>query len=87
MSSVPGVVEVAAIAVPPPGGGPEQLVAFAVVDSDDLRAEELAGAMQAEIRTHLNPLFRLHDVVIVASLPRTASHKLMRRVLRAEYSA
>ncbi len=87
MSSVPGVVEVAAIAVPPPGGGPERLVAFAVVDSHDLHAEALAAAMQAEIRTHLNPLFRLHEVVIVGSLPRTASHKLMRRVLRAEYSA
>jgi acetyl-CoA synthetase len=30
-------------------------------------------------------LFKVHDVVITGALPRTASNKVMRRVLRAEY--
>jgi acetyl-CoA synthetase len=30
-------------------------------------------------------LFKIHDVVLVKSLPRTASNKVMRRVLRDEY--
>ncbi len=42
---------------------------------------------QAAIRQELNPLFRLHAVVIRDALPRTASNKLMRRVLRDELLA
>ena len=42
--------------------------------------------MQHEIRTHLNPLFKIHDVVIRPALPRTASAKVMRRTLRSEYA-
>ena len=37
------------------------------------------------VATELNPLFKLHDLVIVDSLPRTASNKLMRRELRTRY--
>jgi len=33
-------------------------------------------------RTQLNPLFKVHRAVEVPSLPRTASNKVMRRVLR-----
>jgi len=43
--------------------------------------------MQDRIRTHLNPLFRIHEVVVVDALPRTASHKVMRRTLRNGYPA
>lgn len=82
--SVVGVGEAAAVGIPPEGGGPERLVVFAVVDvertADDVRHE-----MQEAIRSHLNPLFRIHEVVIVESLPRTASHKVMRRTLRGGY--
>jgi acetyl-CoA synthetase len=41
--------------------------------------------MQQAIRKQLNPLFKIHDVVVVDSLVRTASNKVMRRVLRAQY--
>ena len=37
------------------------------------------------IASELNPLFKIHDLVVVDSLPRTASNKLMRRELRAGY--
>jgi acetyl-CoA synthetase len=88
VKSVSGIRETAAIAVPPPGGGPSRLVIYAVplvcgtVEKDDLKA-----TFQAAIKERLNPLFRVYDVVIVGSLPRTASNKVMRRVLRSRYSA
>ena len=80
VAEVPGVVEAAAVAVPPAGGGPSRLVIYAVVDDG---AGELAAPMQAAIRAELNPLFKIHEVVVVHSLPRTASNKVMRRELRA----
>ena len=43
--------------------------------------------MQGAIREHLNPLFKIHGVVVVDSLPRTASGKVKRRELRDQYSA
>jgi acetyl-CoA synthetase len=41
--------------------------------------------MQKALRARLNPLFKIHDVVIIDALPRTASAKVMRRSLRAAY--
>ena len=67
----------------PPDGGPSRLVVYAVpsdpaaVDVDRWKAE-----MQAAIRSQLNPLFKLSDVVAIDELPRTASAKVMRRTLR-----
>lgn len=76
------VSETAAVAVTPEGGGADQLVVFAVLNEtvDDLR-----GVLQQRIKQRLNPLFRVHDVVVVDALPRTASNKVMRRELRAQY--
>ncbi len=37
------------------------------------------------IAKRLNPLFKIHDLVITKLLPRTASNKLLRRTLRREY--
>jgi len=83
VNELPGVKETAAIATPPPGGGPDLLVIYAVAEPD-ARPDpgELRGAMQMAIRDHLNPLFRVHEVKIIPSLPRTASNKVMRRELR-----
>jgi acetyl-CoA synthetase len=50
-----------------------------------LKAELCKESAQSVIAAHLNPLFRVHDVRIAESLPRTASNKVMRRVLRAQY--
>jgi len=86
LSVVDGIVETAAIAVEPAGGGPSRLVVFAVVEADSsLAGDELSVSMQRAISRNLNPLFKIHDVVVVDSLPRTASNKVMRRVLRREY--
>ena len=83
LQSVPGVVETAAIGVSP-DGGPCQLVIYVVCKpSFDGDKQTLAAAMQAAIKTHLNPLFKIHEVIIVPALPRTASNKVMRRELRA----
>ncbi len=84
----PGVRETAAIAVAPAGGGPSQLVIYAVPQAGaELEADGLRQAMQQAIRAHLNPLFKLRHVVLRDSLPRTASNKVMRRVLRQEYGS
>ena len=83
---VDGVAELAAVAVAPPGGGPERLVLYVVAEPGAaLDVEDLKGSMQQLIRERLNPLFKVHDVVLVDSLPRTASAKVMRRHLRAAY--
>jgi acetyl-CoA synthetase len=82
--SAGGIEDVAAVAVPPPGGGPSQLVIFAVSPSS---AADLRERMQQAIRRDLSPLFKIHDLVLVDSLPRTASNKVMRRVLRDRYSS
>ena len=82
----PGLREAAAVAVEPAGGGPSKLVMFAVVDGG-VAADELQSQMQQRIRSQLNPLFKIADLVIVDALPRTASAKVMRRSLRADYMA
>ena len=86
INDVAGVSETAAIAVSPPGGGPSRLVIYAVL-TGGAQAEpgDLMKQMQQQIRTRLNPLFKVQDVVIVGALPRTASNKVMRRKLRAAY--
>ncbi|MCK5620426.1 MAG: AMP-dependent synthetase, partial [Candidatus Krumholzibacteria bacterium] len=88
VSFVDGVSETAAISVTPKRGGPSQLVVYAVTKPGiELDRFELRIAMQRAISSGLNPLFKVHDVVVTDSLPRTASHKVMRRVLRKEYEA
>ncbi len=86
LNLVDGIQETAAIAVSPPGGGPSQLVIYTVFLEDaDMERVTLKSALQMVIRQHLNPLFKIHDIVIVDALPRTASNKIMRRILRNKY--
>ena len=85
LNSVIGIQEVAAIAVSPPDGGPSQLVIYAVL-LPGADTGSLTTSLQSAIREHLNPLFRIYDVIVVNALPRTASNKVMRRVLRDEQS-
>ena len=85
LQSLPGLVETAAIAVAP-NGGPSQLVICAVSSAPQPVAG-LKAMMQDAIRLELNPLFRIHDVMVLDALPRTASNKVMRRVLRERYLA
>ncbi len=76
--------ETAAIAINPPNNGPSQLVIYAAVSSQPIKAD-IIKIMQQRINAHLNPLFKIHDLVFVEDLPKTASNKIMRRLLRKEY--
>jgi acetyl-CoA synthetase len=82
LDGVPGVSRTAAIAVNPPGGGPSELVIYAVASGE---RDRLLALLQRAIKEQLNPLFRIADLVLVESLPVTASNKIMRRELRAGY--
>ena len=85
---VDGVVETAAVAFNPPDGGPSLLVVYTVMAPDaPLEGEALKKEMQRAIATRLNPLFRISEVVVAPTLPRTASNKVLRRVLRDQYAA
>ncbi|MEZ6093496.1 MAG: AMP-binding protein [Pirellulaceae bacterium] len=80
MNGSHGVRETAAIALAE-GGGPERLHVF-VVMADKRDAAELVADFNQRLRTELNPLFRVSEIHVVDSLPRTASNKVMRRSLR-----
>uniref|UniRef100_A0A0G4ID81 AMP-dependent synthetase/ligase domain-containing protein n=1 Tax=Chromera velia CCMP2878 TaxID=1169474 RepID=A0A0G4ID81_9ALVE len=87
--SLPEVEEAAAVAVPPVGGGPEQLVVFVVLKPGhggstlaQVDQEALRQRANKSLSRLLNPLFRCQRLNVVPSLPRTASNKVMRRVLR-----
>ena len=81
-----GVAEVAAVGIQPPGGGPSRLVIYACPEPG-VQADPGAWKllMQQAIRSELNPLFKIEDVIAVQVLPRTASAKVMRRELRARH--
>jgi len=86
MNTVEEISEVAAIGFAPPEGGPCQLIIYAVLAPQTNKTRsELEGLLQATIAQQLNPLFKIRDLVIVEALPRTASNKVMRRVLRDRY--
>ncbi len=81
IADLPPIRETAAIAIKPADNGPSQLVIFAAVSNTPDKMETLKK-MQSRINQRLNPLFKIHDVVFVEELPKTASNKIMRRVLR-----
>lgn len=88
LNTVAGIQETAAIAVPPPEGGPDQLVIYTVIAPNrDRDTAALKTELQAAIAQRLNPLFKIQAVVLLPSLPRTASNKVLRRVLRDQYRA
>ncbi|GLU19570.1 hypothetical protein SLE2022_358150 [Rubroshorea leprosula] len=77
------ILETAAVSVAPPGGGPELLVIFVVLKKGfDHQPDKLKMIFSKAIQRNLNPLFKVNSVKIVPEFPRTASNKLLRRVLR-----
>jgi len=84
VNSHPAVTESAAIAVSPEDGGPALLVLY-IVPNGIVDKELIQHELQKLIKVKLNPLFKIHDIVITEKLPRTASNKIMRRVLRKQY--
>ncbi len=88
LDRVEGVQETAAIAVPAPDGGPNQLIIYVVLEPDgETNPRRLKPKLGAAMREHHSNYFKIHDVLVVDALPRTASNKVMRRLLRAEYQA
>ncbi|XP_055814588.1 probable CoA ligase CCL12 isoform X2 [Solanum dulcamara] len=80
------VVETAAVSAAPPNGGPEQLGIFVVVkEGMIISPDTLKKRFSRAIQINLNPLFKVRSVKIVGILPRTASNKLLRRVLREQW--
>lgn len=78
------VIETAAVSIRTRTGGPDQLVVLAVLKNGltmpDLNL--LKKKFQRAIQNNLNPLFKVSFVKVVPEFPRTASNKLLRRVLR-----
>ncbi len=90
------VHETAAVAVSE-DHGPDRLVVFAVLeqnpavlDQDSAALEQASDAsslitkMNQRLKTELNPLFKVGQVEVIDTMPRTASNKIMRRKLRAQ---
>lgn len=75
------IIETAAIAISPPNNGPSLLVIYAATTAQ-LDKQSVQKLMQQRINQRINPLFKIHDVIFVNELPKTASNKIMRRVLR-----
>ena len=84
LTGIDNIIETAAIAVSPPNNGPSQLVIYAATQVTLDKAATMK-TMQSHINQLLNPLFKIHDVVFLKELPKTASNKIMRRVLRKQY--
>ena len=84
LNVVDEIQETAAVAISPEDGGPSQLVIYAVLTASHagVAKQEIRATLQSELSQRLNPLFRIHEVIIVEALPRTASNKVMRRLLR-----
>ncbi|KAM3380901.1 putative acyl-activating enzyme 17, peroxisomal isoform X1 [Capsicum galapagoense] len=83
------ILETAAVGVPPPGGGPDKLV-IAVVFKDPQGSKgnlnSLKVSFNSALQKKLNPLFKVSHIVALPSLPRTATNKVMRRILRQQFS-
>ena len=76
------VKESAAIAISPENGGPSELVVFFVPTSNIHDLSEMVFRANKKIKTELNPLFKVKEMIELEQLPRTASGKIMRRILR-----
>ncbi len=82
--TLPYIEDAAAIGINPKEGGPTKLVMYIVL-TEYVWKDQVFKEAQESIKKLLNPLYKISDIVIAESLPRTASNKVMRRVLRNEY--
>ena len=86
LRSTPGVLEVAAVAVSLVGG-PSLLVIYAVATGQPAgHRDDLLQTMQQIIRREMNPLFKIHELIFVESLPKTRSNKIVRKLLRDQWA-
>ena len=80
LAGLPNITELAAVAKSSPDGL-SQLIIY-IVSSENLDKEQTKKIMQDKINKELNPLFKIHDIVFIDALPRTASNKIIHRQLR-----
>lgn len=76
--------ECAAVAIHDSQGGPAALVVFVVPANATAKpnVDSMRRQLQRKLSDEVNPLFRIRQVQLLESLPRTASNKIMRRKLR-----
>jgi len=86
VTSHPAVAESAAVGVRPGGVGAERLVIYARLAAE-ITLDRLRRELAEILARRLNPLFKIHDLIAVDELPRTASNKLIRRELRDRYAS
>ncbi|MCB0484593.1 MAG: AMP-binding protein [Flavobacteriaceae bacterium] len=79
------IKESAAVAVSPKDGGPSELVIYYVEDDIKIDETDRLKNTNQHIKTNLNPLFKVTELIKIDALPRTASNKVMRRTLRDLY--
>ena len=84
LSGITDIIETAAIGVSVQHG-PSHLIIYAVTQKN-VDNETIKKLMQTRINQQLNPLFKIHEVIFVKELPKTASNKIMRRKLRTQYN-
>ncbi len=84
LKDIADISEVAAIAVTPIQSGPTQLIIYAAT-TVSLEKNKILNEMQKRINSRLNPLFKITDLIFISELPKTASNKIMRRMLRDQY--
>ena len=80
------IKESAAIAISPKGGGSNKLVIYYVQNHANSSKDERLYKVKQIIKSKINPLFKVSDLIFLDKLPRTASGKIMRRNLRDDYN-
>ncbi len=81
--SHPAVAEAAAIGIPDSMKG-ESIKVFVQVRSDHVASDALAAALIEHVRRELGPIATPSALEFVASLPKTRSGKILRRILKAQ---
>ncbi len=81
--SHPSVAESAVIGIPDALKG-EAIKAFVILRVGFEASEELAAQLKKHVRVELSPIAMPGEIEFVASLPKTRSGKIMRRVLKAK---
>ncbi|KAF3782449.1 putative acyl-activating enzyme 18 [Nymphaea thermarum] len=82
-SSDDSVLETAAVSIKHFNGGPEHLAVVVVPKEGSVPdPDQLKAIFSRAIQKNLNPLFKVSFVKVIEEFPRTASNKILRRVLR-----
>ncbi len=84
-ANIEGLEDVAVIAARPKEGGEDLVVAFVVCN--DNYVPEMKRACTRAIKAHSPQLAKLHDVVQINAIPRTASNKTRHVWLKEDYEA